>query len=394
MVCSWKSGVTAAGALAAAIAVPQAAWATQGKAAPPDYSDTSIWLCRPDNTPGFCQADLDATAVLADGTLQRESWAGADSQAPIDCFFLYPTASLDPASNSDLVPGDQPGEEIHDIQREFARFGEACRLYAPMYRSTTITQMIGQAPPGDRELAYSDVLAAWRYYLAHDNHGRGVVLIGHSQGAGMIRRLMMEEIEGKPAQKLLVSALPIGANVAVPAGKDVGGDFKTIPLCRSKGQIGCVLTYNSYRADSPPTPESFLGNRRDDGLHNACVNPAALGGGSAPLDAYLETRYTLSPDKSVPQAPWTDPAQPIDTPFVRVPGLISAECRSDGQGDYLAITIHADPADPRVDDIQGDVRRGGKRLAEWGLHVIDMELAMGDLVRVVKAQAAAWAASH
>ena len=32
----------------------------------------------------------------------------------------------------------------------------------------------------------NDVVAAWRHYLDHDNRGRGVVLIGHSQGTGML----------------------------------------------------------------------------------------------------------------------------------------------------------------------------------------------------------------
>ena len=29
----------------------------------------------------------------------------------------------------------------------------------------------------DRELPYNDVLDAWKYYLEHDNKGRGIVLI-------------------------------------------------------------------------------------------------------------------------------------------------------------------------------------------------------------------------
>jgi hypothetical protein len=78
---------------------------------------------------------------------------------------------------------------------------------------------------------------------------------------------------------------------------------------------------------------------------------------------------------------------------VRVPGLLSARCISDENGDYLALSINADAADPRVDDVLGEVRRGGQALPEWGFHVIDVELAMGDLVNLVRAQAAAWGSS-
>jgi hypothetical protein len=370
------------------LAVPAASRDGDGLSAP-DYAETGNWLCRPENL-RFCETDLDTTIVHADGTREHQTWA-APAQAPaIDCFYLYPTASLDEASNSDLVPGEQAGEEIHDVRRHFARFAGACRLFAPIYRSTTATQMRGLAPPGDREMAYADVLAAWKHYLASDNGGRGVVLIGHSQGANHIRRLLMEEIDGKPAQALLVSALAIGANVLVPEGKDAGGDLQQIPVCRTLGQTGCLIAYNTYRADAPPPKNAVLGGRTDNGMRFVCVNPAALSGGEAPLDAYLETRYEIGAAGALPQAPWVTGGAPVATRYVRLPGLLRGECRSDDRGDYLALTIDADPADPRVDDIKGEIVASGKVLPEWGFHMIDMELALGDLVRVVAAQAETW----
>ena len=145
------------------------------------------------------------------------------------------------APNSDLIPGTKPREEIPVVQQQFARFGSVCRLFAPMYRSTTVPQMLGQVPPGDRELAYRDVRAAWNHYLAHDNKGRGVILIGHSQGAAHLKRLIAEEIDGKPAQKLLVSAMLAGGNAEVARGSDRRGDFQAVPLCRHASQTGCVV---------------------------------------------------------------------------------------------------------------------------------------------------------
>src|SRR5690606_24296893 len=113
------------------------------------------------------------------------------------------------------------------------------------------------------------------------------------QGSGHIRRLLMEEIDGKPVQALLVSALPIGTNFTVLASGDAGGDLQHIPLCRSIGQTGCLVTYNTYRAEAPPPTNAVLGGRSADGLRHACVNPAAPEGGSAELDAYLETTYSM-----------------------------------------------------------------------------------------------------
>jgi hypothetical protein len=198
------------------------------------------------------------------------------------------------------------------------------------------------------------------------------------------------EIDGKPAQRLLVWALPIGNNFRVPEGRDVGGDLKHIPLCRDRRQTGCLITYNTYRAEAPPPDNAVLGGRLADGMRLACVNPAALAGGEAPLDAYLEARHMPGEIPIDGQLPWLPDGPAIETPYVRAPGLLRGECRSDDHGDYLALTIHPDPADPRPIDVLGEVRRGGKVLPEWGFHVIDMELAMGDLVRVVEAQAESW----
>ena len=83
-----------------------------------------------------------------------------------------------------------------------------------------------QAVASDRALAYNDIVDAWHYYLQHDNDGRGVVLIGHSQGSGVLTQLIRDEIDGKPVQSTIVSALLLGTNVAVPRGKDVGGAFQ------------------------------------------------------------------------------------------------------------------------------------------------------------------------
>ena len=99
---------------------------------------------------------------------------------------------------------------------------------------------------------YDDVRDAWRYYLEHDNRGRGVVLIGHSQGSFILSDLIRQEIDGKPVQSRLVSAILLGATQSVPMGKDVGGSFQHIPLCRKLGQTGCLVTYVSFRATSRP----------------------------------------------------------------------------------------------------------------------------------------------
>jgi hypothetical protein len=356
--------------------------------APNDYTKDANWLCRPGRADA-CAADQSATVVQADGKTSVETFKG-DPNAPIDCFYVYPTVSSDPGGNSDMTP-DLPEKAVADQQ--FARFGSVCKLYAPSYRQVTIAAlrkvMMGQASTGDGELAYADVAAAWKDYLARDNHGRGVVLVGHSQGSRILLRLIKDEIDGKPVQKQVVSALILGMNTPVDPAKDAYG---SLPLCRKAGQTGCVISYVSFRADVPPPATSkFFGKVAEPGMKAACVNPAALAGGSAPVRSYFADR-TIMGTAMRPATVWAKDVE-VKTPYVELPGLVSAECVSKDGFDYLAVTVHPDKADPRADNIPGDLLVLGQPLKDWGLHLVDVNLTMGDLVAVVGEQSKAYAAT-
>jgi pimeloyl-ACP methyl ester carboxylesterase len=248
-------------------------------------------------------------------------------------------------------------------------------------------------------LAVNDVRDAWRHYLEHDNGGRGVVLIGHSQGAGVLMQLMAEEIDGKPEQEKLVSALLIGSSVSVPRGADVGSVFKSIPACRSATQTACVISYAAFRDTVPPPPDTFFGKPGiwegppDPNKTVICTNPSDLSGAEAPAHSYLTTGGAALGSSLAPPA-WVKDGAPIMTTFVSTPGLVSTKCVSDERGTWLSVHVNGDPADPRTDDIGGDVMRDGQVVASWGLHLQDMQLAMGDLVRIVGEQAAAYKAAH
>jgi hypothetical protein len=375
--------------------------AAPGTAAPPsapntpDYADPAAWLCRPDQPGDVCgRSDQDAVVLRADGSTSIEYFR-ADPRAPVDCFYVYPTVSRDPGGNATMKVA---AEYVAVVNQQFARFGAVCRRYAPMYRQVTLAALhanIRGAPiPTDRQMAYDDVKRAWDHYLAHDNHGRAVVLIGHSQGSGVLAQLVRNEIDGKPVQARILSVILAGYRLQVPVGKDVGGDFKTIPLCRAMGQTGCAINFASFRADSPPPPEArTFGASAGPGLEAGCVNPAALAGGAAPLHAYLGAGAEMVTASGEQQGPWTTPPAPINEPFVEVPDLLSAECRSDANHRYLAVTLHPDPAGKRTNAIVGDVVIDGRKLPDWGLHRIDVNLTMGNLIDVVRAQSRTYLAA-
>lgn len=375
-------------AASAAPAAPPAAAAAP--AASPDYTQAANWLCRPGQANDSCAQPLDTTVITADGKRTPKPFRKAANPA-FDCFYVYPTVSTDPTPNSDMTP--DPAEQ-RVIQAQAARFGEVCRVFAPMYRQVTLTAlrsvMAGQPMAADREVGLNDVRAAWNDYLKRDNNGRGVVLIGHSQGSGVLKELIKRDIDGKPAQDRIISAMLLGTNIAVPEGKDVGGDFQSMPLCRASSQTGCVVTYVSFRSDSPPPANSRFGKVEQAGMVTGCTNPAALGGGKAETRNYLSTGGLIA--SGTEMGSWTKDGAPVDTAFVQAPGLLSAECVKTPGFNYLAVTVNGDPADPRTDTIVGDVVANGTILKDWGLHLIDVNVVQGDLIALADTQAKAWKA--
>jgi hypothetical protein len=356
-----------------------------------DYNKAENWLCRPDKANDACSVDLTTTVVAANGTITRETFT-ADPKAPIDCFYVYPTVSTDTTPNSDM--SIDPAEQ-NVVRQQFARFGSQCRPFAPMYRQVTLAGLRSALAGGgrlslDQGPGYTDVLDAWQHYLKNDNNGRGVVLIGHSQGAIVLTRLIAEEIDGKPIQSRLVSAILMGTSVAVPKGKDVGGAFKNIPICRSAAQTGCLISFVTFRATIPPPANTLFGRVDGDGMEAACTNPAALAGGSGQLRAYLTGQGSLIASGAPQKHQWVTDGAAVETPFVSVPGLLSAECASNEHASFLKITVNADPDDPRADDIPGDLSMLGKPQANWGLHLVDVNLTMGNLLDIVSQQSNAY----
>jgi hypothetical protein len=389
--------------LVAAAFVALSGTATAQPASPspaPDYAKPESWLCLPGRAADACSADQAATVVAADGAATRENFRGADANAPIDCFYVYPTVSNDPTGNSDMTAN---AEEQYVIANQFARFASVCRPFAPLYRQFTLTAlralMTGQPITADRMMAFTDVRAAWNEYLEKHNNGRGVVLIGHSQGAGLLTGLVAAEIDGKPVQSKIVAAYLLGSNVIVPRGKAVGGVFRSMPLCERADQTGCVVAFASFRDTIPPPANSRFGTTQMNSpiplpagdMSAACVNPAALlaeAPEAAPLNAYLSNRGALGGVENAPRV-WAT-GKTIETPFVRAPGLLTGRCVSTPTHTYLSVRVNADRNDPRTDDIPGDVLIGGQVQPDWGLHLIDVSLTMGDLVALAARQGAAW----
>jgi len=374
------------GSTAAEAAAVRAAVADGASAARTDPAGTE-WLCRPGDAIDPCTTDLTATVLPASGA-PSVSHASDHPHAPVDCFYVYPTVSEQSGVTADLHI-DPAETSVARIQA--SRFSQTCDVYAPMYPQITLAGLSAGARAATAALtAYAGVLAAWKDYLAHYNHGRGVIVIGHSQGAAMLIALLRRQVDPDPAERrLLVSAILLGGNVTVPTGKLVGGSFQNIPACTTDSDTGCVVAYSSF--DQTPPADSLFGRPGTGvsalsgsgsvaGLQVLCTNPADLAHNAAtPLTPYFPTRALIGGLGGL--GGLTPPS--LTTPWVTEPGLYSGQCLSEGGATWLQVNAPITPGDTR--------QIVGQSLGPtWGLHLVDVNIALGDLVDVARSEAEAY----
>ena len=304
-----------------------------------------------------------------------------DAASKFDCFYVYPTVSRETTLNADLRVQKT---EIATAIAQAARFSTVCRVWAPMYRQFTLfalQRLLGQGAGvmvtalSTLETSYQSLKSAFQDYLAHDNDGRPIVFIGHSQGASVLIALLGALVDNDPAlRSRLVLAVLLGANVEVADGSREGGSFSHIPLCSAAGEAGCVIAYSSFPG-RPPAASLFgrpgrgvsllTGQTATRGAHVACVNPAALGGGNAVLDPLFPTEGLMA------------------TPWVEYPRLYGARCENAGGATWLQVTKISGASDTRpvVTEPAGP---------DWGYHDYDVNLALGNLVADTAAAERAW----
>jgi Protein of unknown function (DUF3089) len=339
------------------------------------------WLCRPGLANSSCAGGLATTRFSPTGSALGVEHPKRVAHPRIDCFYVYPTVSDQPGLNATR----RIDPEIRSIARyQAARYSQQCRVYAPLYRQLTIAALgrpFAAQKPAAR-LAYRDVLAAWKDYLAHHNHGRGVVLIGHSQGAGHLAHLLRSRIERRPSERRrLVSAILLGGNVT-------DHSFRHVRACRSSSQTGCVVAWSTFGETPPadtifgrPSPRFAQVFGGHAGPHDTvlCTNPARLAGAHALDPVYPSQPFAPGTLIAAGIALTGVPQPAAATPWISVPGAYRARCSSAGGAHVLRITP-----------------RGGAPLpkpspdATWGLHLLDANVALGDLVRVVHRQARAY----
>ncbi|WBA40493.1 DUF3089 domain-containing protein [Hymenobacter canadensis] len=272
----------------------------------PDYALASNW------------AALPTTRDSADAVPLHTTLRDQQATAPADVFFLHLTTLILPKGwNAD--PADASLNQFTDklsIMKQASVFNAAGRIYAPHYRQATLYAFFDSTANSSQalELAYQDVKASFRYYLAHYNQGRPIILAGHSQGAYHARRLLQEFFDDDPAlRRQLVAAYLVGFEVRPER-------YKVLRPCQDSLQTGCYMSWNTaeWGYDYPPYHGAVVTNPLT-WKTDTVTGPAVLNRGSVP--ASFDRIDTILTDAKVHNGVlWVHPPKASGYPRFLLPG--------------------------------------------------------------------------
>ncbi|MCB2376104.1 DUF3089 domain-containing protein [Hymenobacter sp. BT635] len=273
----------------------------------PDYAQPDNWAALPTRRDS---ADL---VPLGQGLRDNQP------QALADVFYVHPTTYYKSFSwNADLA--DERLNRFTDnstIRKQATVYNAAARVYAPRYRQATLYSFFDEKTPNGKEalnLAYSDVKAAFQYYLAHYNQGRPIIIAGHSQGTFHATRLLHEFFDNDPKlRKQLVVAYLIGFKVKTD-------EYQTLRPCQDSTQTGCYVGWNSveWGNEYPPFAGGLATNPLTWTLDTAAA-PAHLNKGGVPLSfARIDTAVVGT--KVHNGLLWINVPKPIGYPRFLLPG--------------------------------------------------------------------------
>ncbi len=216
----------------------------------PDYSNLNYWAAHPwkhdpsDSVPQSLLSEMKDSLV--------------------DVFFIHPTTYTRKRKKTPRKMNADIDDTYINAKTDYSTilyqasvFNAQCRVFAPRYRQAHLSAFFTK----DKEkaskaldLAYNDVKTAFEYYLQTWNHGKPIIIAGHSQGALLAERLLKEFFENKTLQDQLVVAYIPGWSVP----KEY---FSSLKMCSDSLQTGCVCSWRTFRKNYIP---GYLKNENGD----------------------------------------------------------------------------------------------------------------------------------
>ena len=289
--------------------VPRGEFKPQDPLAGNAYDDLAMWFSRPGIGAG------DPARWKPEGWVEQPGSAEPFRNAAV--FFIHPTSYLDRDQwNAPLDDRPSQARARLFIRGMASPFAAAREIWIPRYRQAAFGAFLTDAPEAAQAIdaAYADVAQAFDYFLAGVPKDSPIVLVGHSQGALHLLRLLRQKIAGTPLQSRIAAAYPIGWPISLEHDLPALG----LPACATAGQPQCIVSWSSFAepADASSIRKGYAITTGFDGRPRGdtpilCTNPlTGMLGGAAPASANLGT---LVPDKTL-------------TSGTIMPGLVPARC--------------------------------------------------------------------
>lgn len=263
---------------------PDHAFDDKAHPAAPNYADAASWAALP--------SQLNEAAARPPNFVEM-----ALAPADVDVFYVHPTGFLNSQGwNDDLAEGTLTVDQTEAmLTSQASAFNACCKIYAPKYRQATLYAFFDDSGSGHQafELAYTDVLAAFDYYMATSNKGRPIILASHSQGTLHLMRLMAERFNQGPRREQLIAAYTLGYSMPIDFVDNV---LNGLSVCQTATDIHCIIHYDAFSAgesttrDGPmwyPTGWQYGGNSQP-----VCVNPLTWGMGDKSATIFLDAGFT------------------------------------------------------------------------------------------------------
>lgn len=248
----------------------------------PDYAKATSWAAHPVLKPNSPAEQVPVGEARVSQALRAA-----------DVFYVHPTtylqkqtwvAAIDRADVNAQTDG-------YTLSGQAAAFNKCCRIYAPRYRQAALgAYMAGDVNLLRRvlDVAYQDVRAAFKAYLAKANPKRPLVLASHSQGSVHLTRLLVDEVVGKPVQKRVVVVYAIGNRVDAALFAK-GGPLAAMPLCETESDTGCFISWDTFEAGADPALSPAISGQWDGQAYRLyeppntlCMNPISWTRSSTP----------------------------------------------------------------------------------------------------------------
>lgn len=279
------------------------------------YANLDLWYSHPDKTGEDPSRYLPSESD--EGERELLPSPADPPEAPVAdfaLFFIHPTSYIDKSQwNAPL--GDERAERFAQtyLRGMASPFNQASEIWAPRYRQATFGAFLTDKPEGQQAIdaAYADVALAFAQFRESVDPAKPIVLVGHSQGALHLMRLLKEEVAESDLKDRLVVAYVIGWPISLEHDLPLMG---VLP-CNEPNSTGCVISWSSFAEPAEPDDllESYATSLGLDGQPRGnsnilCTNPltGSLGGEA---EAALNLG-TLVPDSSLDKGELIEGAVP------------------------------------------------------------------------------------